>query len=196
LLVIATPLVGNPNFEVRTIRSGDTLSKLFGRPDRVEFVARINGLEPRRLIPGHTYYVPRDWALLETFTPFPAMVDSLATVSHAAFIDLSEQFLGAYERGTLVQFCPVATGTPDHPTRTGTYTVRWRDADHVSNLYFDDEGNGLPMHWGVNIGGATWIHEGNLRHRPASHGCIRMRHDDAKWFFQWAPRGSPVCIVP
>jgi hypothetical protein len=31
---------------------------------------------------------------------------------------------------------------------------------------------------------------------PSSHGCIRLRPDDARWFTAWNPRGVPIVITP
>jgi lipoprotein-anchoring transpeptidase ErfK/SrfK len=31
---------------------------------------------------------------------------------------------------------------------------------------------------------------------PASHGCIRLRPEDARWFTEWRPQGVPLVILP
>jgi len=31
---------------------------------------------------------------------------------------------------------------------------------------------------------------------PASHGCVRLRPEDAHWFTEWRPQGVPLVILP
>ena len=35
-----------------------------------------------------------------------------------------------------------------------------------------------------------------LGNYPASHGCIRLTPDDARWFTAWKPQGVPLVILP
>lgn len=35
-----------------------------------------------------------------------------------------------------------------------------------------------------------------LGNYPASHGCIRLHPDDARWFSAWRPQGAPIVILP
>jgi lipoprotein-anchoring transpeptidase ErfK/SrfK len=42
--------------------------------------------------------------------------------------------------------------------------------------------------------GDIGFHQGNLPGHPASHGCIRMRRQDAAEFFKKVPVGTKVVI--
>jgi lipoprotein-anchoring transpeptidase ErfK/SrfK len=57
-------------------------------------------------------------------------------------------------------------------------------------------GLGMPRWWtGAPIGmhgtNAPWV----IGH-PASHGCIRLRNEDALRLYRLVPVGCPVCIIP
>lgn len=177
-----------------TIQAGDTLWKLFHDTAKAEFVARLNGLEPTALVLNRTIDIPTDWSACQDFAPFVNYLPEYETVARFTYVDVASQYLGTYEHGRLTWWCRISPGTDERPTPTGTYCVRWKDIDHVSNLYFDDKGNGLPMHYGVNIGGEFWIHEGWLPGYPASHGCIRLRPTDAKHFYAWVRPGTTVMV--
>ena len=38
----------------------------------------------------------------------------------------------------------------------------------------------------------TYWHN-NFGH-PMSHGCVNMTNEDAKWLYEWAPRGTLVLV--
>lgn len=134
-------------------------------------------------------------------------------------ISLSEQ------RGLLlVHECialdfPVATGKRSHPTPTGTFHVRGKEKEYSSNLYgkivdaagtvvvenadrtvdtlaegTTFEGARMP-YWMRLTDTGVGMHIGYVPGRPASHGCIRLRHDTAVRLFNLAKIGTPVLIA-
>ena len=109
-------------------------------------------------------------------------------------INLSTQQLFAYEGDTLIQAFVVSTGTWEHPTVTGQYTI------YVKYLYTDMSGPGyyLPdvpytmyFYQGYGIHGTYWH---NNFGTPMSHGCINMVTSEAGWLFNWASVGTLVNI--
>lgn len=196
MLAVQLLQVPTPSFTTYTIRPGDTLGALYRLPARIEFVARYNGLEPRRLKINRVILVPVDWSACQGYAPLPTPVDSLRSWDQCTVVDLSEQCLGGYERGQLVQYCRVSTGRPGHETPVGSFEILGHDLDHTSNLYETSDGLPFPMPYAVRFASDKWIHEGDLPGQPASHGCIRLRCTDAKWFYTWAQTGSSVFIVP
>jgi hypothetical protein len=134
-------------------------------------------------------------------------------------ISLSEQ------RGLLlVNECialdfPVATGKRSHPTPTGEFHVRGKEKDYSSNLYgkivdatgtvvvenadrtvdvpaegTTFEGARMP-YWMRLTDTGVGMHIGYVPGRPASHGCIRLRHDTAVRLFNLVKIGTPVLIA-
>lgn len=130
--------------------------------------------------------------------------------SEARFIliDLTEQFLGAYEYGTLVLSAPVATGRTGNPTPTGDFRIDAADLRHRSSRYtIANTAVPYPMHYGLRFlrtkrGVSYWIHGRDLPGYPASHGCVGLYDeamqaryygepkdaelDDARRLFEWA----------
>jgi hypothetical protein len=74
---------------------------------------------------------------------------------------------------------PIGPGGPGHETPVGDFTVDWKHIDHVSTEY-----DGAPMPYAVFFTqGGVAFHEGNTS--GSSHGCVRLKHDDAKAFFEF-----------
>jgi hypothetical protein len=109
-------------------------------------------------------------------------------------IDLSNQWLTAYEGDTPVFGAAVSTGIDGYYTPTGDYSILWKldyetmvgedyylpDVPYV--MYFD---NYLAIHgtyWHENFGS------------PSSHGCVNLPIWAAGWLYEWAGYGTPVSI--
>jgi lipoprotein-anchoring transpeptidase ErfK/SrfK len=109
-------------------------------------------------------------------------------------INLSQQMLYAYEGNQVIGSFLVSTGTWEHPTVTGQYSI------YVKYLYTDMSGPGyyLPdvpytmyFYSGYGIHGTYWHHNFGT---PMSHGCVNMYTPDAEWLFNWASVGTLVNI--
>lgn len=124
-------------------------------------------------------------------------------------VDISDQRVyvygysnGAY--GPLSRVFVCSTGTKDHPTPLGTFsgsgpTHRWHyfvkfdcyaqyswriDGDILfHSVLFREEGDSTPTSSSVKKLG-----------KRASHGCIRLSVDDAKWIYNNCKRGTTVVI--
>jgi len=107
-----------------------------------------------------------------------------------AVVDKVHQQMRVYQGGSLVLITRVSTGkytrsTPDGSFRVGTI----KDAYHSSSKYDD-----APMPWAVHVTRNIYIHGGVVPDYPASHGCVRLPNDAAKWFYDWAEPGTVVTI--
>jgi lipoprotein-anchoring transpeptidase ErfK/SrfK len=117
-------------------------------------------------------------------------------------VDLSQQYMRAWQDNKVVYQEYVSTGIPDHATPTGYYQIFWK-------LVKDDMTNGptadpaeyynlkdVPwvmyfLQGGYALHGTYWHH--NFGH-VMSHGCVNMTTSGAKWVYQWAPPGTMVWI--
>jgi len=113
-----------------------------------------------------------------------------------------------YEDGVLIRTIPVSTGKPGPHTTTpawegrighyvGTFSSFGTTQDEGWFL-FASEGN-------ILIHGAPYLIENgkkvyqeldSLGRYPASHGCVRLPPDEARWFTQWGPEGAYCLITP
>lgn len=115
-------------------------------------------------------------------------------------VDLSRQWLFAYEGDLQVYNAPVATGRDGFNTPTGDYAVydKLRMQTMVGSA--GSETWSVPdIPWimyvvgGVAIHGTYWHNQFGSGFR-LSHGCINVGMDDAQWLYQWASVGVPVSI--
>lgn len=92
-------------------------------------------------------------------------------------------------------------GTPDEPTVLGTFTLQNRGEWFYSERFKEGA-----THW-VRITEQYLFHgiprtkdweiiqeEQDKLGGPASHGCIRLGEEDAKWFYDNVPDGTTVVI--
>ncbi|WP_344426409.1 L,D-transpeptidase [Pseudonocardia ailaonensis] len=111
------------------------------------------------------------------------------TVTAKACVDLAhrEAWLivdGKVSRGP-VRMMP---GDRADPTPVGTFTVQWKDQNHISDMP-----NHAPMPFSVFFAdGGVAFHEGSLQN--PSYGCVHLTHDDAVAFFDYLQVGDQVQV--
>ena len=107
-----------------------------------------------------------------------------------AVVDKVHQQMRVYSGKELVLTTRISTGKYARSTPDGTFHVgRDKDAYHSSSKYGD-----APMPWAVHVTGTIYIHGGVVPDYPASHGCVRLPNDAARWFYNWAEPGTIVKI--
>lgn len=100
---------------------------------------------------------------------------------------------GVYMEGGKVllsfSFC---SGKRSTPTPTGHFHIMEKDRTHRSNLHNNAD---MPFFMRLTLGGVG-LHQGAVRSRPSSHGCIRLYRKTAEFLFEHCPVGTPVFIQP
>jgi lipoprotein-anchoring transpeptidase ErfK/SrfK len=94
-----------------------------------------------------------------------------------ACYDRTRHEVTLWHDGSIVNAWLVRGGSADHPTRTGDFTVYYRDIDHVSSLYDS------PMPYSQFFSGGEAFHGSATMTDPFtghSHGCINMYNEDAR----------------
>jgi hypothetical protein len=179
----------------RRLRAGDTLERLFG--GRWTDVARFNRLDRRHAVAGVELKVPARLDEIREFTPMASEHVEGAREAKLIVIDLSEQYLAAYEYGRRVFSAPAATGEAEHPTPAGDFRITAADPRRRSSLY-TIEGTDIPypMNWALRFhvsrrGIAYWIHGRDIPGYPASHGCIGLYDEPMQAEYYGSPR-DPV----
>ena len=118
----------------------------------------------------------------------------------------------------IVADSPISSGKAGHSTPSGHFSVLEKDPDHRSSIYgdfVDGSGRivrsgisakidsapsgthyvGAPMRWFMRLTGeGVGMHVGILPGYPASHGCVRMSADGAKFFYDHVKVGTPVAV--
>ena len=180
-------------WECYRIKSGETLASLFG--DQWQNVARFNRIDQRHVYPGVRIKIPVSLDDIVNFTPMPRHVSEAEDERKFILIDLSEQFLGAYELGELKFSMPIASGNPKqkNDTPAGDFTITAFHRDHSSSLYKIEKTNTpYPMSYALLFhtarGVRYWLHGRDMPGFPASHGCIGLYEEVMQQKYYRAPR--------
>ena len=102
----------------------------------------------------------------------------------------------AYEEGDrLVANGPISSGSKEHPTPTGDFRVLSKEKDKRSGKYTNYFDQNTPMPYSLQFYGPYFIHEGWLPGHADSHGCVRLRYEDARFLFSRMKVGDRVRVI-
>lgn len=152
---------------------------------------------------GHTYpgisiKVPKNLDDIKEFNPLPVEYPPAENDGKFILVDLSEQFLGAYEYGKLAFSAPAATGEKENESLRGEFKVAASHRYHKSSKYFIEKAEILyPMNhalrFHINREGVTYrIHGRDIPGYPASYGCMGL-YDEAMQKVLRFSEGADTC---
>ena len=84
----------------------------------------------------------------------------------------------------------ICSGKSSTPTPTGHFHVLEKHREHRSNLYNNAS---MPFFLRLTFDGVG-LHQGRIRSRPSSHGCIRLAMNDARYLFEHCDIGTAVFV--
>ncbi len=139
---------------------------------------------------------------LEAVAPFDVITPEIieepeAEPEKSVLLSLADQMIWVFEGETILQRFPVSTGVPGHRTPTGEFSVRNKSPRAYSNRYECYMPNWMAITsdglYGMHaLDGTSYLSRlGSV----ASHGCIRLSHENALWLYNWTEIGTPVTIV-
>ena len=152
--------------------------------------------DPNRITVGQTIIIPDSGSIsdLGIVSPLIAGPGATITTGKQIIVDLSDSRIYAYEDGRLVHSVLASMGLPATPTVRGEFKVQRK---YESQL-MSGPGYYLPnVQWimyfyaGYAIHGAYWH---NNWGQPMSHGCVNLPNEEALWFYEWTPTGTPVLV--
>jgi len=142
------PSMAGIRWKPHFVRPQDSMERLFG--DDWVHVARFNRIDSRHVYPGMTIKAPVRMADIRNYEPLPAIYDKAGRHEKYILLSVTEQWIGAYERGRLVLSMPAATGVAGHLTPTGTFRAQAYHRDHTSSLYKTHRGDvQYPMDYAI-----------------------------------------------
>lgn len=193
-----------PEYDCLKIESGQSWTSLFPDPETRIMVKKINRMNTA-LRTGMTIAVPKDKenANFLALSPFPGQI----TGGNVVHVDMSELAWGAYDsEGNLVNWGPISGGKnfckdTGRGCRTvmGTFTFYSKKGPGCKSSRFPVPRGGAPMPYCMHFHGGFAMHgSGTVPGYNASHGCVRMFVDDAKWMNESFVRvgSTRVKIVP
>lgn len=181
----APPEVKKPDtlrFDAVAIDGFSSLKELDDKlgPEKMFLVLKVNRLDRAHIRDDDTLVVPTVFD--ESITPFPATLEAAKDIHKLIVVSRRAQVFAAYDSGILVRWGPTSTGKKKTPTPDGLYAANWKKDTAISTV---DPSWILP--WCVNIHNMEGIsfHQFDLPGYPASHSCIRLLVEDARWIFDF-----------
>lgn len=157
--------------------------KQFSGDERYLILA-LNRLDNKNRWRADTLAIPQK---IETdimkYTPFPVRLDSLQSVNKMAFFSYDIHAYALYENGNLIKWGPSSLGKKATPTKKGLMFTNWKKEVAISTSNSE-----WKLRWNFNIhntAGIGW-HQYDLPGFHASHSCLRLLEEDAKWMYSWA----------
>lgn len=133
----------------------------------------------------------------------PHLREKPSSKGYTVKVDISEQKVYVYKDGSLIREMICSTGMEGKDTPVGNFKINHRDTWFYSHKF-----NQGGMYWVGFIGKEYLFHsvpadengkiikeEAEKLGTPASHGCVRLSLEDAKWFYETIPDGTDVIIV-
>jgi len=174
-------------YESLTVKGNDTAFRTFKKrytAQQQHIILALNRVDFNNFNNVDSLIVPDSvWTDMNSYSPFPLHVQVLDEIDKMVFFSYPIQAFAVYENGHLVRWGPSSMGSKAHPTTTGLSFANWKSEEHVSTA--DDE---WILKWNFNIRnkeGIGW-HEYAMPGYPASHSCLRLLENDAKWLYDWA----------
>ncbi|HSB09562.1 MAG TPA: L,D-transpeptidase [Blastocatellia bacterium] len=186
----ATPL----RLEAFKVQGRKSIADLESRLGAEAFAAvlKINRIDRRHIRVGDSLIVPaarfsNQSASPETdligLAPFPIELEAARRISKLILVSRRVQAFGAYEAGRLVRWGPTSTGKKSTPTPAGLYHANWKAKKTRSTV---NASWILPWVFNLDNFAGVSFHQYELPGYPASHGCVRLLEEDAKWIYDWA----------
>lgn len=184
-----TALCGYPQYNCIKAASGDTWEKLFPDPEQRDIVQRVNR-SYNQLWTGREIAVPKNLAHVNIYdvAPFPVKLEG--ETEKQIIVDQEKLAWGAYDaEGNLLRWGPISSGrdkcsdsNKSCRTLTGIFRVFSKENEKCSSDIFPIGKGGAKMPF------CMYFHKGFALHGAddipgyrASHGCVRMFVEDAKW---------------
>jgi lipoprotein-anchoring transpeptidase ErfK/SrfK len=185
---------------IRELPSPDSrsLGVVYGDLTNVEVIEHLDN--------GYTEVSTRDYITtkpISGFVPTKYIKQIELNQKYGVVVDLNKQKVYVYKDDDVIKTLMCSTGLDDnqHFTPTGFYRIGERGDSFYSHKY--KEG----AHYWVRFNNNYLFHsvpfdenkklieeEAAKLGQKASHGCIRLSVDDARWFYENIPKGTPVII--
>lgn len=173
------------HFDVFKVQNRKSINELESRLGADAFAAmlKINRTDKKHIRAGDSLIIPGASTDLKSIAPFPLQLEVARTIPKLLLVSRRVQAFGAYESGRLVRWGPTSTGKKSTPTPAGLYHTNWKARETRSSI---NQTWILPWCFNLDNFSGVSFHKFDLPGYPASHGCVRLLEEDAKWIYDWA----------
>lgn len=187
---------------ISILTESDTLSS--NDPDVKNKISELKSMQQAYYDKNSSIAEATSNALTSTITP--SNINKLNITSNTSYlinVNLDNQKTYIYKRKdgnwNLIKTCPCSTGISGEDTPCGSFNVQEK-----GDWFFSEKFKQGGKYW-TQITGDILFHSVPFAkdkktildytlNKPASHGCIRLSVDDAKWIYSNVPRGSKILI--
>ncbi|NME82275.1 L,D-transpeptidase [Clostridium sp. SM-530-WT-3G] len=187
---------------ISILTENETLSS--NDPDIKNKIAQLKSMQQAYYDKNSSIAEATSNALTSTITP--SNINTLNITSNTSYlinVNLDNQKTYIYKRKdgnwNLIRTCPCSTGISGEDTPCGSFSVQEK-----GDWFFSEKFEQGGKYW-TQITGDILFHSVPFArdkktildytlNSPASHGCIRLSVDDAKWIYSNVPRGSKILI--
>ena len=153
-------------------------------PDEKKLIYALNRIEDVRVEAGVKLIVPDTLSTdLMFYSPFPKDLDLLDSIPKTVLIAQRIQAFGLYENGKLIKWGPVSSGKQSTPTPNGLHYGNYKAKRKISTV---NSSWILPYYFNFMNFEGVGVHQYLLPGFPASHACVRLDMDHAKFIYDWA----------
>ncbi len=185
----STKLCKSGEFDCIQVAKGDTWPLLFPDASERDFIKRFNRMNTK-LRPGMYIALPNDLDSTDSpsSSPFPLAIEPPGT--KLILVDLSKLAWGAYDsEGKLLKWGPASGGRNwcydvKAPCKTviGRFQIYDVRGENCTSTQFPINEGGAPMPYCMFFQAGYAIHGSDeVPGYNASHGCVRIFKEDAKW---------------
>lgn len=185
-----------------TVKHGESWEKLFPDPDRRDLVMKINRMNTR-LHTGMQIAIPisSDANILD-YSPLPKQIDPPG--EKIIVVSIHDLAFGAYDGdGTLELWGPISAARGYCPdigrgchTALGKFSIYQKEGAGCVSSKFPVGRGGAPMPYCMFFHGGFALHGSyEVPGYNASHGCVRMFVNDAKWLNQVFTSDANVTVI-
>jgi L,D-transpeptidase ErfK/SrfK len=182
-------LCSQPGFTCIKVKPGYTWDKLFPDPRKQDIIRKINRMNVE-LTPGMILALPNNLEQLDPllFSPFPIRITPFDRT--VIIVDLDDEAFAAYDTfGSLVAWGPISAGRDWCPdissgcrTPIGRFYIESKGGPDCISSKFPVPDGGAPMPYCMYFHGGYALHaSAEVPGYNASHGCVRMFLEDARW---------------
>jgi hypothetical protein len=161
----------------------DSFSIIFSDMER-RVISDLNRIDEKKIKPVDSIVIPNP--LIDNlifYSPFPLKIKTIRGVRKIMVLSRKIQAFAGYEDGNLIRWGPASSGRQNSPTPTGLFFTNWKAKSTISTV---DEGWLMKWYFNIHNYRGIAIHEYAMPGYPASHACVRLKEEDAVWFYEWA----------